>query len=137
MVTTTENGTAERNAEKSSETMVKKDKSSKSAKANGAEKKGGDAAERIMASNPHLKTAMQQIEKQFGEGSIMALGDDQLKQIEGVPTGSLSLDLALGGQGVPRGRIIEVFGPGVEWQDDLGAACGGRSQKDGRDCRHH
>jgi recombination protein RecA len=54
---------------------------------------------------------VQQIEKQFGEGSIMPLGGDKTLEISGIPTGSLSLDVALGGQGIPRGRIIEIFGP--------------------------
>ncbi|MFC1759514.1 recombinase RecA, partial [Planctomycetota bacterium] len=58
-----------------------------------------------------LKTTLQQIEKQFGEGAIMPLGAEQQKPIQGIPTGSLSLDLALGGRGIPRGRIVEVFGP--------------------------
>src|SRR3989338_915354 len=58
-----------------------------------------------------IKSAMAQIEKQFGKGSIMRLGDAGDKMgVETVPTGSLSLDLALGG-GVPRGRIVEIFGP--------------------------
>jgi len=58
-----------------------------------------------------LQRAMQQIEKQFGKGAVMTL-DGSLKFIvEGIPTGSLSLDIALGGQGVPRGRVVEVFGP--------------------------
>jgi len=61
--------------------------------------------------DPNLKTALQQIEKQFGEGAIMPLGKGRAVRIAGIPTGSLSLDLALGGQGIPRGRIIEVFGP--------------------------
>ncbi|MGQ0551949.1 MAG: recombinase RecA [Planctomycetota bacterium] len=52
-----------------------------------------------------------QIEKQFGKGSIMRLGDRPEVAIEGVSTGSLSLDMALGGPGVPRGRVIEIFGP--------------------------
>ncbi len=65
----------------------------------------------MLEDNPTLKTTVAQIEKQFGEGAIMALGADYAKKIEGIPTGSLSLDLALGGQGVPRGRIIEIFGP--------------------------
>ncbi len=60
---------------------------------------------------PNLKTALQQIEKQFGEGSIMPLGAEANVPIEGISTGSLSVDLALGGQGIPRGRIIEAFGP--------------------------
>ncbi len=58
-----------------------------------------------------LKTALAQIEKQFGKGSIMKLGADTHLDIEGISTGSLSLDLALGGKGVPRGRVTEVFGP--------------------------
>jgi recombination protein RecA len=58
-----------------------------------------------------LRTAVAQIEKQFGEGAIMPLGRDAIPRIEGINTGSLSLDIALGGQGVPRGRIIEIFGP--------------------------
>ncbi len=61
--------------------------------------------------DPNLKNALQQIEKQFGEGSIMPLGGESHLKIEGIPTGSLSLDLALGGLGIPRGRIIEIFGP--------------------------
>ena len=65
----------------------------------------------MLNDNAALKTTVAQIEKQFGEGAIMALGADYNKRIEGVPTGSLSLDLALGGQGIPRGRIIEIFGP--------------------------
>jgi recombination protein RecA len=58
-----------------------------------------------------LKTALAQIEKQFGKGSIMRLGGDAKLDIEGITTGSLGLDLALGGKGFPRGRVIEVFGP--------------------------
>jgi recombination protein RecA len=58
-----------------------------------------------------LKTALAQIEKQFGRGSIMRLGGDAKMDIEGITTGSLNLDLALGGKGFPRGRVIEVFGP--------------------------
>jgi recombination protein RecA len=58
-----------------------------------------------------LKTALAQIEKQFGKGSIMRLGADTKLDIEGITTGSLNLDLCLGGKGFPRGRVIEVFGP--------------------------
>jgi recombination protein RecA len=67
--------------------------------------------ENILKREPGLKTTLQQIEKQFGEGSIMPLGGEFLLKIEGINTGSLSLDMALGGFGVPRGRIIEIFGP--------------------------
>jgi recombination protein RecA len=58
-----------------------------------------------------LTRAVQQIEKQFGKGSVMRLDSDHIPQIEGIPTGSLSLDIALGGVGIPKGRVIEVFGP--------------------------
>ncbi len=67
--------------------------------------------ESIFKKEPGLKTALQQIEKQFGEGSIMPLGGETQLKIEGINTGSLSLDMALGGVGIPRGRIIEIFGP--------------------------
>ena len=58
-----------------------------------------------------LEMAMSQIEKQFGKGSVMKLGEFKAMEIEAIPTGSLSLDIALGIGGVPRGRIIEVYGP--------------------------
>ena len=58
-----------------------------------------------------LEAAMSQIEKQFGKGSVMKLGEFKAMKIEAIPTGALSLDMALGIGGVPRGRIIEVFGP--------------------------
>ena len=58
-----------------------------------------------------LKTAMKQIEKDFGEGAIMKLGENQNMAVQAVHTGSLALDFALGIGGVPRGRIIEIFGP--------------------------
>ncbi len=62
--------------------------------------------------NRALELAMGQIEKQFGKGSIMRLGSDyQMPEIATIPTGALSLDLALGIGGVPKGRIIEIFGP--------------------------
>ena len=58
-----------------------------------------------------LEMAMSQIEKQFGKGSVMKLGEFKAMEIEAIPTGALGLDIALGIGGVPRGRIIEVFGP--------------------------
>jgi len=60
-----------------------------------------DALERVIA----------QIEKQYGQGAIMQMDENCYAKIEGIPTGSLSLDLALGGAGIPRGRIAELFGP--------------------------
>ena len=58
-----------------------------------------------------LEVAMSQIEKQFGKGSVMKLGDFSAMNVEAIPTGSLGLDIALGIGGIPRGRIIEIFGP--------------------------
>ncbi|HXG10791.1 MAG TPA: recombinase RecA [Gemmataceae bacterium] len=58
-----------------------------------------------------LKTALAQIEKQFGKGAIMQLGESSALNVQGISTGALSLDIALGGRGLPRGRIIEIFGP--------------------------
>ena len=58
-----------------------------------------------------IEAAMQQIEKAYGKGSIMRLGDGMNMNVEAIPTGSLSLDLALGIGGVPRGRIVEIYGP--------------------------
>lgn len=67
-----------------------------------------------MADQPldrELKNALAQIEKQFGKGAIMQLGESTALDVQGIPTGALSLDIALGGRGLPRGRIIEIFGP--------------------------
>ncbi|MCL1594042.1 MAG: recombinase RecA [Actinomycetia bacterium] len=59
----------------------------------------------------NLEMAMSQIERQFGKGAIMRLGTDQITRIKAIPTGALALDLALGIGGVPRGRVVEIFGP--------------------------
>ena len=59
-----------------------------------------------------LDAALSQIEKQFGKGSVMKLGDSSANlNVETIPTGSLSLDIALGLGGIPKGRVIEVYGP--------------------------
>jgi recombination protein RecA len=74
--------------------------------------KSADAAKVSAARSRDLESAISSIQKSFGEGSIMRLGDAQAqRQIEVIPTGSLALDLALGVGGVPRGRVIEIFGP--------------------------
>ncbi len=67
----------------------------------------GQAADKKKA----LETAIAQIEKNFGKGAIMRLGDDTTMNVEAISTGSLTLDLALGIGGVPRGRIVEIYGP--------------------------
>ncbi len=87
-------------------TMAKK--TTQTGKKGAAKKSSADA---VLQENPGLKNTVAQIEKQFGDGAIMALGSDHSARIAGISTGSLSLDLALGGQGIPRGRVVEVFGP--------------------------
>jgi recombination protein RecA len=84
---------------------IKDEKSRKGGK--GAAATGSD----FLDKNPLLRNTLAQIEKEFGEGSIMPLGAERQAPIEGISSGSLSVDLALGGKGFPRGRIIEVFGP--------------------------
>jgi recombination protein RecA len=130
MVTTTpaKNGTR---SETTSNTMAKKEKPDKPAKGGAAARAAETANDRLADGNPHLKTALQQIEKQFGQGSIMALGSESAVQIEGIPTGSLSLDIALGGQGIPRGRIIEVFGPESSGKTTLALHVAAEAQKTG------
>src|SRR5471030_3080174 len=85
----------------------------------------------ILDSNQDLKNTLAQIEKQFGEGAIMPLGVATAVQIEGIPTGSLSLDIALGGQGIPKGRICEVFGPESSGKTTLALHVVARAQKAG------
>jgi recombination protein RecA len=91
--------------------MAKKDASSTKAAGRSNKTGSSDAAEVMLDSHPALKNTLAQIEKEFGEGAIMPLGSDHAARIEGIPTGSLSLDIALGGQGLPKGRIVEIYGP--------------------------
>jgi recombination protein RecA len=58
-----------------------------------------------------IDAAISQIERQFGKGSIMRMGDEERQSVASIPTGALALDLALGVGGVPRGRVVEIFGP--------------------------
>lgn len=97
-------------ATKSNNHMGKKDKEAASTRG-GKAPKSLNPMEALLAENPALKNTLAQIDKEFGEGTIMPLGADSQLKIEGIPTGSLSVDIALGGKGIPRGRIIEVFGP--------------------------
>ena len=96
---------------KASETKSNEKKSTGGKNNQSPAKKIKKAVDAAIEQNSILNTTLQQIEKQFGEGAIMPLGSEKQGGIAGIPTGSLSLDLALGGRGVPRGRIIEVFGP--------------------------
>ena len=78
-----------------------------------------------------LEVAMSQIEKQFGKGSVMKLGEYKAMEVEAIPTGALSLDIALGIGGVPRGRIIEVFGPESSGKTTLALHIIAEAQKTG------
>lgn len=78
-----------------------------------------------------LDTALAQIEKQFGKGAVMRLGQDEAMQVESIPTGSLSLDLALGIGGLPRGRIVEIYGPESSGKTTLALHCIAQGQKGG------
>ena len=78
-----------------------------------------------------LDAALSQIEKQFGKGSVMKLGEYKAMEIEAIPTGALSLDMALGIGGVPRGRIIEVYGPESSGKTTLALHIIAEAQKQG------
>jgi recombination protein RecA len=94
--------------------MAKPETKSEKSASDKAVKKQGKSSDRptsMLQTSPDLRNTLAAIEKQFGEGSIMPLGADRMGPILGISTGSLSLDIALGGQGIPSGRIIEVFGP--------------------------
>jgi recombination protein RecA len=109
--------------ERQSNRMVKKEKA--------ARENGKLSVASLIEDNATLRTTLQQIEKQFGEGSIMPLGGDRMLAISGIPTGSLSLDMALGGQGIPRGRIVEIFGPESSGKTTLALHVAAQAQKAG------
>ncbi len=117
-------------ATKSTNRMVKKN--AKSAKGRDGKRAAGSngAAPSMLDANPDLKHTIAQIEKQFGEGSIMPLGSSHAPVIEGIPTGSLSLDIALGGRGIPKGRVIEIFGPESSGKTTLALHIIAQAQKD-------
>ena len=78
-----------------------------------------------------LDTVFSQIEKQFGEGSLMKLGSDQVRKIPSISTGALSIDLALGIGGVPKGRVIEIYGPESSGKTTLSLHIAAEAQKAG------
>jgi recombination protein RecA len=88
-----------------------KGKKSKGSEGKGGRGAGGKDPLAFIQQNSELRHALAQIEKAYGTGAIMPLGAECLTPIQGISSGSLSVDLALGGKGFPRGRIIEVYGP--------------------------
>ena len=90
----------------------------------GSSKGGGDREK-------SLETALAQIERQFGRGAIMRLGDDTRAPVEVIPTGSISLDAALGIGGLPRGRIVEIYGPESSGKTSLALHAVANAQKAG------
>src|SRR6202142_1431984 len=83
-----------------------------------------------------LEAALGQIEKQFGKGSVMRMGDNLSMNIEAIPTGALSLDLALGIGGLPRGRIVEIYGPESSGKSTLAMHAVAEAQRNGGVCAY-
>src|SRR5262245_3277100 len=83
------------------------------------------------AFDKELKNTLQQIEKQFGKGAIMQLGESSIADVSGISSGALSLDIALGGRGLPRGRIIEIFGPESSGKTTVALHAVANAQKQG------
>ncbi len=104
---------------------TEKTKASKSKKAAAAPAEGGDARMEALAA------ALGQIEKSYGRGAVMRLGDESIEDIEVIPTGSITLDHALGVGGYPRGRIIEIFGPESSGKTTLAIHAIAQAQKKG------
>jgi len=93
--------------------------------AKNVESNGADAKARALA------TAVEQIEKQYGKGAVMRLGENASMNVEHISTGSLSLDMALGIGGVPKGRIVEIYGPESSGKTTVALHCVAEAQKQG------
>ena len=101
-----------------------------------AEKKKTAAAPEVSDRKKALETAIAKIEKDYGKGTIMRLGDDISVNVEALSTGSLSLDFALGIGGVPKGRIIEIYGPEASGKTTLALHIVASAQKNGGDAAY-
>ena len=115
---------------KAKSSMAKKTLPAKAAQPAG-KTNGKPDCEAMLAAHPALKMTVAQIEKQFGEGAIMPLGANHVTTITGISTGSLSLDLALGGQGIPHGRVVEIFGPESSGKTTLALHAVAQAQRNG------
>ena len=98
-----------------------------------AEKKAAKSVSAAVASDKKqaIETAMAQIERMYGKGSIMRLGDNQNVNVDYIPTGSLALDVALGIGGIPKGRIVEIYGPESSGKTTLALHILAQAQKKG------
>src|SRR5437588_6559637 len=92
---------------------------------------GKPSPERAGDREKALETALLQIERQFGKGSVMRLGEETRVPVEGIPTGSIALDVALGLGGLPRGRIVEIYGPESSGKTSLALHAVANAQKAG------
>src|SRR5271163_200753 len=95
--------------------------------------------ETVMATDDRAKAldaALGQIEKQFGKGSIMRMGENMHFNIESIPTGALALDMALGIGGLPRGRVVEIYGPESSGKSTLGLHVVAEAQRNGGICAY-
>jgi recombination protein RecA len=131
--TTSNNGTSRRRAP---EKPAKPDKAEREFQMAAVEVKAGakgssESASVDKAKSQALDRAVSQIEKAFGKGSIMRLDEQAYLSIPGISTGSISLDLALGGKGIPRGRIVEIFGPESSGKTTLALTVAATAQREG------
>src|SRR5207302_4672658 len=83
-----------------------------------------------------LDMALAQIDKQFGKGSIMRMGESTTMAIESIPTGALALDIALGVGGLPRGRVVEIYGPESSGKSTLAMHVVAEAQRNGGICAY-
>ena len=91
-------------------------------------------AQELKEKNKSLEAAISQIDQNFGKGSVMRLGQQQALDVEAISTGSLSLDLALGIGGLPKGRIVEIYGPESSGKTTLALQVVAEAQKAGGIC---
>ncbi|WEV58459.1 recombinase RecA [Bifidobacterium sp. ESL0728] len=111
--------------------MAQQSKTAKGGKAKNAEPKANGEHGIDPRKQAALDTALKQVEKDFGKGSAMRLGDKPVQNVEVIPTGSLALDMALGIGGLPRGRIVEIYGPESSGKTTLALHAVANAQKAG------